>query len=278
LKLTFLGVLLLVFSNPAVGQEVEREELSVIGWNNACSVAFSQYGYPALGQAAHDEPVRARVGTLTIKPGAQSSQASWDVDFEGAESWSAPQVKQAISQLAVAGYKNPGLVETILPDSGDVLISTISLALRSTKGWPGPQWLWHQIFYSPLGDCGLFVFRKAHAEHPVYRTLLLRLYSPGARTKRAQEHLAAANRLLEDKMDLAAAVAEAEIAARMAPGFASARYRFAVMLCMSGRLDEAEGELAAALKLDPALKAQARADQDFESLRGSARFKEAVKE
>jgi len=280
----WLAVVLLFASGAALGQQVERETFSVIGWNDGCSVAISHYGYPFLGQAAQSDPVLARVGALTIPPGAETAQTSWKLNSQGGAAWHPSASRTAVASLVAAGYDRPGFSETVrteriasLPGLEETIRSTSTFALRDTAGWPGPDWRFDQVHYSPLDSCGLLVFFKGSPSRPFYRYLLLRFHNPLVRPQRAQAHVTN-SRLLFDDSDLTGAAQEAEIAARMTPQVAAARYQNAVMLCLTGRLVDAEHELADTVKLDPQYKAQAREDPYLETLRFSPRFQGIVQE
>ncbi len=273
-----LCVILLLAAGPAAGQAIERETLSAVGWNAACSVAVAHYGYPPIGQGMRDDPVLTEIGTLTIGPGAPSSRVQWDINWTGVGTWQPGQAARALSDLAAAGYSHAGFAELVRPQrissqSGpaQVLLSTAVFAMRSTAGWPSRGWNWDQVVYSPLGNCALFVFRADRQDAAFYRFLLLRVYNPSARGRRAQAHLDSAG-LTYDAGDLPGALEESAIAAQMVPDLAGARYRHAAMLCLSGRSDESLAELEAAFRLDPKLKAKAPHDPDFESLRAFSRF------
>ncbi len=271
------GILLLA-AGPAAGQAIERETFSAVGWNDACSVAVTHYGYPPLGEGARDEPVLTEIGTLTIPPGAQSARIQWDVNWTGIGTWQPGQAARALSDLAAAGYSQAGFAEIVRPQRissqpgpAQVLLSTAAFSMRSTAGWPSRGWNWDQVVYAPLGNCALFVFRADRQDAAFYSFLLLRVYDPSARGRRAQAHLDSAG-LAYDAGDLPGALEESAIAAQMVPDLAQARYRHAAMLSLSGRSDESLAELDAALRLDPKLKAKAPHDPDFESLRAFSHF------
>jgi hypothetical protein len=71
-------------------------------------------------------------------------------------------------------------------------------------------------------------------------------------------------------------LAEAATAAHMQPELALARYRHAVLLCLSGHLNESVEELGQAVKRDPKLAAQARQDPDFYEVRRFPLFRGTV--
>ena len=273
-----LCLIVLLSAGSALGQAIERETFSTAGWNDACSVAVAHYGYPPLGQGLRDDPVLTEIGTLTIGPGEQSARAQWDINWAGVGTWQPGQAARALSDLAAAGYSQAGFAELVRPHRlasqagpAQVLLSTAAFSMRSTAGWPSRGWNWDQVVYSPLGNCALFVFRADRQDAAFYSFLLLRVYDPSARGRRAQAHLDSAG-LAYDAGDLPGALEESAIAAQMVPDLAQARYRHAAMLCLSGRSDESLAELDAALRLDPNLKAKAPHDPDFESLRAFSHF------
>jgi hypothetical protein len=273
---------LLLAAASAVGQVVERETFSVLGWNDACSVAVQQLGYPVLGEAIQDEPVLTRAGTITIPPGEDNAQTFWDLDWKGARTWKAADAKKVLQGLAASGYTRPGFQEDILlprkeaPHSFETtILSTETFGLRADFPWPGGDWRWEQVRYSSLGDCGLFIFRKGEDGRSFYRYFLLRLYNPSVLAQRAQAHLTN-SRLLFDSSELEPALAEATTAASMRPELAAARYRHAALLCLTGHLNESVSELGAAIRLDAKLAETARTDPDFYEVYEFPRFRRLV--
>ena len=114
-----LAAALLLAASPAAGQTVERETFSVLGWDDACSVAVQQFGYAARGEAAPGEPVRARIGAITIAPGEDASRTVWAVDWTGAGAWRKAAAKQSLQDLVASGYRRPGFPEDIsIPREG----------------------------------------------------------------------------------------------------------------------------------------------------------------
>ena len=278
-----IALLLAFAAAPAFGQQSSKEEFHVVGWNNACSVAVSLYSYPSLSQDSHDVPLSCRIGTMAIKPGQEAAQTAWDLSWDPATSWSADLAQRTLKTLADAGYIRPGFTETIdaAPASAqsgleDILHSTHTFFLRSSATWPDRSWRWHQVVYSPLGDCGLFVFTK-EAPHPSHRLLLLRIYNTAARNLRSRAHVTKALLLL-DEGRLDAALLEASAAVEMSPQSSQALYQHAALLCLSGSLVEAQAELAKAVALDSKLKSQAKADRNFETLFLSPAFQRIIKE
>lgn len=262
----------------AFAQTADREELSIIGWDDACSVAISHYGYHTLVP----NPIRVQIGTLDIQPGKESYQAHWSADLSGDDVWRSAEI-ETIRQKLVSSHPRPGFLEIVRGAASDrrtalddILLSTRTFHLRSFANWPTAPWRPEQIHYSPWATCALFVFVDTRVPNPHYRYTLARLYNPAARTTRAHAHDAKALMFLE-KSDLENALKESAIAAQMAPLDASSRYHHATMLCLSGSLPEAEAELAEAVKLSPRYKREARTDKNFESLFSSPRFKDITR-
>ena len=256
-------------------QTVDREELFILGWNDACSVAVAHYGYHALAQ----EPILTRIGTLSIPPGKDSFKTAWAADWSGDNTWKPTETENVRRELAFS-HNQSGFPETVqaAPPSSrivldEILRSTQAFHLRSSAGWPAAPWRLGQIHYSPLGTCGLFIFINDGSPQPFYRYALARLYNPAARITRAHAHDTKALLLLEGG-DLENAIQESAVAAQMAPLNAPSRYHHAALLCLSGSLPEAESELAEAVKLNPRYKKEARTDKNFESLFTSPRFKD----
>jgi len=265
-------------AGPAAGQSSERETFMVAGWNDACSVGVQELGYAALGEAIQGEPVRTRIGTLTIAAGSEIARSDWLVDWSGANTWRPLETQRALAELARAGYQQPGVTETIRsgrpgarPPCEETILSTGTFALRAPTDWPDSAWRWNQITYSPLGTCGLFIFTRSEAGRPFYRAILKRLYNPAALNLRAQAHLDESG-LLYEAGDLPGALQEAGIAVQLRPQLAETHYQNAALLCISGRLDEAMASLAEALRLAPRLKASALRDPAFEDVSKLPRF------
>jgi hypothetical protein len=277
-----LAALFLLAAGPLFGQEVERETFAVLGWNDACSVAVQHFGYGTLGEAIQDEPVSTRIGTLSIPPGEEASRTAWAVEWQGAGSWDKAAAKKSLLDLGAAGYKQPGFMEDIrLHREGAphpfeaAILSTAAFSMRAQFKWPGGDWRWDQVLYSPLGDCGLFIYSRREAGRPFYRYSLRRFYNPSVRIQRAEAHMTD-SRLLFEASDLPGALAEAASAAHMRPELAAARYRHAAMLCLSGQLNESVAELAEAARLDAKLARQARDDPDFSEVYDFPGFRTAV--
>ncbi|MEK7858438.1 MAG: tetratricopeptide repeat protein [Elusimicrobiota bacterium] len=272
--------ILFTLSVSTSAQTVDHEEFALIGWNDACSAAFSHYAYPVLGEAIVSEPIRTQVGTLTIGPGQQKAEVEWLVDWSGRNTWQEGPAKQAVAALAKT-YKAKGFVEHVRPDPiatrpglEETIRSTSTFAVRSAQ-WPGPGWRFASAYISPLTTCALFLFEDENAKAR-YTPVLARIYNPSARAIRARAHLANGLLLFNDG-DLVGALAETGIAAAEAPENGPARYHHAAMLCLSGMLADALDELTAALKLDPRYKNKARQDKDFESLSRDRRFKDLLR-
>jgi tetratricopeptide (TPR) repeat protein len=285
-KTLALTLLLAHLVLPAAAQDddgvtIDHETWGVIGWNDACGVAFSHYYYPKLGEAIAGDPISTHVGTAEIPAGSQKYTARWTFEAEGRLSWDENGVAKAEKDLKKAGFNRPGFRELIQdgpigdqPGLADTILSTSTLAARVTKEWPGPEWRWAGGDFSPLGTCALLAYeRRDNPKH--YRLLLVRVYNSRARIDRAYAHASNA-RLLFDAGNLTNAAPEAETAARMAPEMPIARYEHAAMLALTGNPNEAVAELAEAVKLDPKYGEKAKTDLDFADLKDRDDFRAAV--
>lgn len=259
---------------------VDQEKFFLIGWNRACSVALSRYGYPVLGEAIAEDPIMTRIGTLTIAPGSEAQRASWTLSLNGPRSWDPAAASKARSDLKRAGYVLPGLKETMRPDPiapgrglEGILRSTEAFKAAPPSGWPKGDWAPSQIYYSSLDACGLLVYKNTASDRDFFRFLLVRIHHPSARPKRAAAHVTNGLLLLQQG-DADGALAETAIAAEMAPENASARYHHGAMLCLKGFTKEALDELEAAVRLDRRYAAKAREDRDWEALSSYQRFQE----
>jgi len=271
-------------STPRVAaQHVARETLSVINWNNACSVALTHFGYPRLGEAIVTEPVYARIGALTLPPGNEIPVPHWRVSFDGANLWDADVAKNAQSELHGAGYTRAGYIETIRldpagrEDLGELLKSTTTFGLRlSATDLPNSEeWRLAQAYYAPTDQCALLVYSHIQIDQPGYDLRLVHLYATNTRIKRARIHLEN-GLVLAQTGDLDGALAETETAAHMTPLDHSPRYHHAALLCLLGHPNEALTELKQAITLDPQDAARAKKDADFETLRDDQRFQALV--
>lgn len=261
---------------------IDHEAWKVLGWNDACGVAYSVLSFPKVGDALAGEPISTRVGTLVVPVGQEKAERRWTLEADGALSWSERAYKKAEKDLRRGGFTRKGFPETVRespigdrPGLAETLLSTGTLAPRLKEGWPGTQWRWAGADYNPLSTCALLTFED-RANPRRYRALLVRVYDPRARVDRAFAHATNAH-LVFDKGYLEEAAAEAETAAAMAPELAIARYAHAAMLALTGRQNEAVRELAEAVKRDPALAGRAREDIDFRDLSGRDDFRDIVK-
>ena len=267
---------------PAASDDViDHEDWHVLGWNDECGVAFTVRAYPKLGAEIADDPYATRAGDFVIPVGKEKAGARWLVNVGGPMSWNAAALAKAEARLKSDGFTRPGYPETIR-DAGPVgkpgpalaLLSTATLAARPDLDWPPPPWRWAAANYNPLGTCALLAFDRRAAPRR-YRFLLARIYNPRARVDRAIAHADNA-RLLFESGNAEESSAEADAAALQAPELASVRYARASLLAMAARAPEAVAELAAALKLDDALRDKARADEDFADLRDRDDYKDLM--
>jgi hypothetical protein len=248
-------------------------------------VAVSHLGFPRLGDAIVSEPVRARIGTITIGPGEENARADWRASWDGRQSWDDGVAARIKKELKTQGYSHAGWHETVRPD--DVaperdlprLIQTTDTFRTASRDLPGgfpDRWRMAQVYYSPVdATCGLLVFHD-RARRDFFQYRLIRIDNPGIRSDRALAHVTNGLLLLE-RGDRGGALAEAAIAAEMAPDYSPARYQFGAMLAINGKSRQALDELEAALKLDGAYKKKARSDVNYEDLRWMPRFKELVR-
>jgi hypothetical protein len=261
---------------------IDHEDWRVIGWNDACGVAFTVLSYPKVGEAMAAEPFSTRVGTMEIPVQKEKANAAWTLEADGPLSFSQKALDKAESDLRKGGFSRAGFPELIQdrpvadqPLLAETLLSTSTLAPRLKTGWPGPEWRWAGGDYNPLGTCGFLVFESRTAPRH-YSFLLVRVYNPRVRTDRAYAHASNA-RLLFDDGHLDSGAVEAATAARLAPDLPIARYEHAAMLALTGYTDEAVKELAVAVKLEPKYGPKARDDEDFVELRRRDDFKAATR-
>jgi hypothetical protein len=273
--------LVLLLAVPASAIDIEREEYRIVGWNNACSVAVERYAWPVLGQAIHSEPITSRVGTLAIVTERPVVETRWVYEADGANTYDKPAIAAFRRKLRKAGYDRRGFDETIRdaatvdsPGSADVILSTGILEARPDF-WPDTrEWRLGHVHYNPLSTCALLVYDRI-GERDRYKFILTRIYNASARAERGRAH-ATNGRLLFNTGDLSGALAEAEIGAQTAPEVGGARYQYAAMLALNGRLDESMRELLAAEKLDGVFVKKAAQDEDFDSLRNRQDFQELI--
>jgi hypothetical protein len=274
-------ILLAVFALPAAALDIEHEDYKIIGWNDACSIAVERYAYPRFGAAIYGEPITTRVGTITVELKTPVAITRWVLEADGINSWDRRAVSSIRRKLRKAGYDRPGFHEVIRdsetvvsPGSAEIILSTASLEARP-DAWPDTrQWRWGQTHYNPLGTCVLLVYEKIDAPQR-FKFLLTRLYKASARTDRSRAH-STNGRLLFDSGDIASALIETEIGARMAPEVGTARYHYAALLALSGRPDDAMRELLAAVERDARYAAKADDDVDFDSVRPRMDFQELI--
>jgi hypothetical protein len=267
---------------------VDYESFEVIGWTKDCTVAVKHLGYPRVGDAIANVPVRAKIGTLTIKPTEHHAKTEWRIDSEGRNSWDPSAVYAARAALRDQGYVHEGWRETVRPDlvaaERDLprLILTTDTFRSQSTDYPAEfpaRWRMAEVHYSPLSAvCALLVFhdRKAQPKKPFFQYRLIRVDNPAIRSDRAFAHLTNGLILLNNG-DRAGALQEAKIAAQIAPDDGLARYKHACLLALSGTTEAAFDELELAIKIDKRLKAKARGDQDFADVAWMPRFQELTR-
>jgi tetratricopeptide (TPR) repeat protein len=285
--MTFALLLAALLARPAAAQNfegvrIDHQSWRALGWNDACSVALEVLTYPQLGDAIATEPISTRVGRMTVPTGRENAATSWTYQADGVLTWRPATVAKVERELRAAGYDRAGFAEMISTASSGVrpeidaaLFSTATLKSRTTTPWPGPGWRWTAADFNPLSTCALLAFESLAAPRR-WRFRLVRVYNPRVRLDRAYAHAENA-RLLLNAGDLDAGFAEAETAAALAPELGIARYTHAALLCLTGRMDAAVAELAAAIKIDPSFRARARRDADFGGLRDRQDFRELVR-
>jgi hypothetical protein len=285
-----LLLLLLPASARAASREIvppviDHETLTIVGWDKNCAVALSHLRYPVLGSAIADEPVKTELGVVRIAPGREHAAVAWRVDWEGKRSWKPGVYAQARADLTVEGFSNPGWPETVRTGTAEArdlprLLTTTDTFKTRGEDFPDPaRWRLASVYYSPLDAvCGLLVFEdtKAKPGKPFYQYRLVRINNHSIRTDRALAHDTNAMLLLANG-DRVGALAETEIAAKMAPDYSTARYLYARMLSLNGKGERAIDELEAAAALDPLLKTKARHEPDFEDLHWMPRYQDLVK-
>lgn len=284
MKFYFLPIILWAATTPLLAQNVDHETLSVIGWNNACSIALVHSAFPVLGTDVVDDPISARVAKLTIAPGeivAKTESLLW---LDGSFSWKPAEVKAAVENLKKAGYGESGYQETIRPDPigpqpglEELLLSTQAFSASAPSGWPSPEFRLSKVFYSPLTTCALLTYRRADAPKDFFAYALTRVGDPRVRTVRSRAHVSNGLLLLKDG-DIEGALAETKISAAVAPDHALARYHHAALLSLTGSLEEALRELGEAISRDKKYRALARQNKDFDSLWKDKRFKVLTRE
>ena len=258
------------------------EEVAVLGWNDACSVALRHYRYPPFAEGAEPEPVAGRVGAVVLKPDSALPRGVWTLEVKEGTLWDRAQAAAAHDALTRIGFTRQGLRERLrkepAPPGGPRLAtfeSTASLRVGYAVPIPSAPYSLSWVDYSPLGNCAFLLYEKQGRPPGVYRYQLVRI-PLDVRRERAQAHLKNAELLYRKGEDTYGSLDEAEIAAGMDPRLGEARYRYAMMLALHGRFDEALRELREAVVIDPAYGRQAKEAVEFDDLHGQPRFKKAI--
>lgn len=263
--------------------ELPREELSFLGWSDACSAAISHLRFPAVGEGLQGEPVAWSIGTLTLEPGQTVPKPAWRFDSRQDSAWSRERGRQETEDLSKK-FLRKGFTEKVrdaeVPGRADLtalLLSTASLRVEGSPAWPGEKFVPFRIQYHPLLQCALIIFReRGVGEAAGYKPLLVRLLDPGIRRERAHAHATNGILLYTKGSDLEAAGVELATAVELDPRRADARYHLALISASQGRDAEALNQLRSAVLLDPGLTEKAREALEFEPLRGDARFLDIV--
>jgi hypothetical protein len=273
--------LLLTLALPLLAQDasIEREDFTILGWNDACSVAVRHQAFPKKGVAVHGDPLSTKLGTVTVAPGDQAMKVRWFHEAAGLNTYDPGVIANVERALRKLGYTRKGYPEAVRPNPSleqpglaETILSTRTLNLRPGLAWPGAGWRWAAADYSKLGTCAVLVFESA-SQPTRYAWVLARVYNPRVRLERSRAHAANA-RLLFGAGELEDAVAEAGTAAGLAPESPLARYIHAGLLSLSGRTDESVAELKAVFDLDPKRAAAAKSDPDFDNVRDRRDFKD----
>lgn len=256
---------------------ISREEFEFLGWNDSCSVAVKYLGWPFVGDGVVDEPILTRIGTLTIPPGTTGQRVDWQLEADGSYSWKKSTVKKLLKHIAYEGYNQDGFIEdlhswSIAHPADEILRSTATLSAAASTEWPPDTFVLSRVYFSPLGSCALTVFRLLDSDYDYFQFLLVRITDVSVRHLRAKHHVDYGRALLEEG-EIEAALEETRIAAAVAPGYAHARFHYASLLSVTGRLKTALKELEAAIGIDLSFKKKAMNSIDFESLYKSNRFR-----
>jgi len=259
------------------------DELTFLGWNDACSVAFQYFSYPPVGDGLRGTPDAWRVGRLTIDPGTVDVEAQWVDQGKSSLAWDKNRVNKMTEELIRTGYAPAGTVEIIREAPvyerrglRHILHSTAAFQLSYHTTWPKPAFKLGEIHYSPLSNCAFLVFRNSWTPRDSYRYKLVRMLNPGVRRKRARAHVTNAIFLYKERTDIYAAEEELRIAAAMDPEYPLALYYHAVMLANHGRYDESLQRLEAAIKYKPEYAAKSQQEPEFETLWKDTRFRKLV--
>jgi tetratricopeptide (TPR) repeat protein len=268
-SVTIASLILFALSVRADATTIDHEKFSVLNWGDGCSVAVSRESY------VEGFPATPRATKLSVIVWAAGQHAPKEDSWE---SVTTEETAKIAAVLARHGYVMRGFPEEIrdaaLPEESGVSgvgLSTQTLRAVSALPYPGSNWRVADINYDPSGDCALLIYEEKRIGKPFYDCRLVRVNNADVRVDRAEAHLRG-GLLLFQQGDLAGALAETAIAAALDPESAPARYHHAAMLALSGKVEPAVDELAAAVALDSSFKDKARVDMDFETVRSNARF------
>ena len=257
------------------------EEVSLLGWNDACAVALRHLRYPPSPEGGPIDPEAGRIGAVALAPDSTKAAPTWTLIVKEGTLWDRGQAAAAQDAMARAGFTRSGYRERLYkePVVGglgiETLASTASLRIGYQVSIPTAPYSLVQIDYSPLGTCAFLLYEKPGHPPNLYRYQLARV-PLDARRKRAQAHLNNGLLLYRKGNDIFGALAEVEIAAAMDPRLGDARYHHAALLAVHGRFEEALAELREAVLLDEKYARMAKEAVEFDDLKGP-RLEEVLK-
>lgn len=258
------------------------DEFEFLGWSDACAAGVRYLSFPPTGTGLQGQPDTWAIGTLSLPPDGDALDQDWSFSGSSQKAWDPKPSERAVAELLRAGYSDAGLVETLRdapvagqPGLAELILTTAAFATARKVDWPPARYRLTEIRYHRLASCAFLIFRDHGSPRDSYRHRLVRLLDPGARRARARAHVSN-GLLLYRAADHYGAEEELAIAARMAPDLGSALYEHAVILATHGRFEESFDRLEAAIARDKKYAALAREAVEFESVRGTERFKRLV--
>ena len=265
---------------------VESEQMSFVGWGNACSCAYALYGFGRLGQVSIEDPIESWIGITSLPAGGGAAGRKARFIQSDDETWKPEMARKSLMALRKEGFSREGFNELL--SSGPyaegfepVLAGSAAAAGLGLSGSDFFKVLrthprLAEIRYPPLSPyCALLVFTAPGGKGLLYKIIISRPVDLSARLSRAALHDENAEALFKNG-DLPSALAEARIAAGMAPDSAAALYDEARFLCLSGYLKEALRALGLAVSQDGSYGRRAAADAAFKPLEPDPSFQKIV--